>query len=126
MIFTRSALQRFIRNQVLIELEAVPRDSIVAKHAEGTSEYNKGNYSSWTEWWDENIDEPLTPPNGICPCCQRIIKENKSNYFVVGHIYDAHTREGYVCPVCNQCNTGMKKWSFLVPRKLLHERPKNL
>lgn len=126
MKFTESELHEFIRNQVLIELDTIPNNSIVAKHASGTSEFSKGKYSSWTEWWEDNIKEPLAPTSGICPCCQRKIIEDDSNSFVVGHIYDAHTRDGYVCPVCNQCNTGLKKWSFIVPKELLHERPKNL
>ena len=125
-VFTEEELCRFINNQVLIGLNDIPEGSIVAKHSVGTSDIDKGKYSSWAQWWEDNIVTPLKPSDSICPCCQRKIIEDDSNYFVVGHIHDAHSNKGYVCPVCNQCNTAMKKWEFLVAKSMLHERPKNL
>ena len=124
--YTQSAILRFIHDQVFILLNDIPDNCIVAKHAKGTSNINKGKYRSWTEYWKDNIKAPLAPPDNICPCCKRKIIESESNYFVVGHIYDVNTRKGYLCPVCNECNVKMKKWSFIVAKTFLQKRPKNL
>lgn len=124
--FTKHELKNFLRNQVAILFNRIPESCIVVKHSPNTSGYDKGGYASWTDWWKENIKEPVAPTNNICPCCQRTIVKNVSNYFVVGHIYDAHSRKGYLCPVCHQCNVSMKKWKFLAPKELIRERPKNL
>lgn len=122
--YTINELHRFILNQIKIKFNLIPDDCIIVKHSSNTADIDKGKYSSWTKWWEDTIKLPLEPPSNICPCCQRTIINNRHNYFVVGHIYDIRSSKKYVCPVCNQCNTGMKKWKFLVPKALVHSRPK--
>lgn len=122
--FDESSLIRFICMQVTIMFKAIPTSMVVCRHMKKSNEISKGKYSSWTQWWKDNIMMPIVPKNKKCPCCQRIIKEDKSNYFVIGYVKVKNNK--YLTPVCNDCNVKMKKWKFLVNRDRLVDLPTNL
>ena len=126
MIIKETDLVEFVVMQVRITLKLIPKDSLCVIHSKGTANINKGKYSSWTEYWEDNIPDPIVPYNNICPCCRRTIVENNSNYFVVGHVEDSLTHEKYLLPLCNECNVKMKKWRFLAKKYRLHPVPTDL
>ena len=105
----------------------IPKDSICARHSIGTNAISKGDFHSWTEYWNEiSNDIPINPIGSICPCCKRRIIESKTNYFVIAHIEDINTHKMYLHPVCNDCNIKMKKWLFLAKKDRLLEAPTDL
>ena len=124
--FNESSLRRFILMQIKIMSNLVPSAMVVCGHMKGSDNLSKGKYSSWTQWWEENIIKPIVPSDKKCPCCQRLINEDKSNYFIIGHIVDIKNDTGYLCPICNECNVKMKKWRFLVNKNRLVELPTDL
>ncbi len=127
MTFKEGELRAFIKMQVQIELDVTPRDSICVKHSVGTDNINKGEYNSWKEYWKDNDkDIPVVPRGSVCPCCKRKIQETESNYFVIAHIEDVKTHKMYLHPVCNDCNTKMKKWRFFAKKDRLLEAPTDL
>lgn len=126
MIFKESEFKNFIAMQVKISMGKFPPNYLLVKHSTGTSNINKGKYSSWTDYWQKNMSEPLTPDKNVCPCCKRKIIENESNYFVIGHVEDVNSHEKYLLPLCNDCNVKMKKWSFLANKERLRPIPTNL
>lgn len=107
-------LLKFVEMQVRIILNIVSENETIVAHTPNTSKLDKGKWSSWSDAWKEIYKTPIAPPNNICQCCCRKIKETESNYFVVGHVTECKTKRHYLHPVCNQCNTGMKNYKFLV------------
>lgn len=127
MVFKEKEFKSFIEMQVRIRMGKIPKDSICVKHSVGTDDISKGRYQSWTDYWNENSKGmPLIPDDYVCPCCKRRISESASNYFVIAHIEDIHTHRMYLHPVCNDCNTKMKKWLFFAKRDRLLDAPTDL
>ena len=112
---------QFVLSQVQIRLGYIPVYKTVVTHTPNTSKLDKGKWSSWSEAWKEVYHIPVNPEDNICRCCCRKIKESSSNYFVVGHVTECETEQHYLHPVCNQCNTGMKKYKFIVDKKDLRK-----
>lgn len=127
MEFKENEFQSFIKMQIQIALGKIPKDSICVKHSVGTDDLSKGGFHSWTEYWNEKSNgKPINPNGSVCPCCNRKILESESNYFVIAHIEDINTHKMYLHPVCNDCNTKMKKWRFFAKRDRLLEAPTDL
>lgn len=119
-----SEFKRFITMRIKIILNFIPNNAIVVKHLPKSSKLSKGKYSSWSEYWRDEIKTPIQPSNNICPCCQRVIFENSSNYFIIGHIYDVKNKKNkYLHPVCNECNVGLKRSKFIVNKKDIKPMP---
>lgn len=126
MNFKKYELAAFFEMQSQIKNGNIPKDSLCVIHSEGTANISKGKYSSWTEYWKDNIPDPIVPYENICPCCRRIIVENDSNYFVIGHVEDSLSHEKYLLPLCNECNVKMNEWKFLAKKDRLHPIPTDL
>lgn len=126
MVFKEAEFNAFVKMQAQIKLGRLPKDLICVSHASGTTKIEKGKYSSWTEYWKDIIREPIIPPKNVCPCCKRVIKEDKSNYFVIGHVEDSSSHRQYLLPLCNDCNVKMKKWPFFARKNKLHPIPTDL
>ena len=61
--FDESSLIRFICMQVTIMFKAIPTSMVVCRHMKKSNEISKGKYSSWTQWWKDNIMMPIVPKN---------------------------------------------------------------
>ena len=76
----------------------------IVKHVSGSTHLDKiGGYSSPSEYWENNYDEPIQPKDCICTSCMKYRKE-----FVVGHVENIEHTKMRLYPVCKHCNDTYK------------------
>ena len=122
--FTAKELYRFFRIHTKIVLNLIPNDFVVVKHMKGSTDLPKGEYESWSDWWNDRVKRPIGYEDEICPCCQRHIIPDKHNYFIIAHVIpqnDPNTIS--LLPVCNECNVKLKHYPFIVQESWLKPMP---
>ena len=122
--FTGKELYRFFRMHTKIVLNLIPNDFVVVKHMKGSTDLPKGEYKSWSDWWNRRVKTPIGYEDEICPCCQRHIIPNKHNYFIIAHVIPKNN-SNKICllPVCNECNVKLKSFPFLAKKSWLEPMP---
>lgn len=126
--FSEASFFRFYKMQLLISLsdflgkKVLPNGCTIVNHMRDSSKLEKGKYKTWTEYWEDKYDDSVKPENELCTCCQRFIKETKSNYFVVGHVVTSNN-EKFIYPICNECNVKMKNFRFFAAKNKLRPIP---
>lgn len=79
--------------------------TISVKHMPDSSKYKAKKFSSWKEFWEDAKKGEMTFPTHRtkCECCGEITNPED---FVGAHIVNVHnSREMYIYPLCNSCNS---------------------
>ena len=79
--------------------------TISVKHMPDSSKYKPKSFSSWKEFWEAAKKGEMTFPTQKtkCECCGEVVNPGD---FVGAHIVSVHnSREMYIYPLCNTCNS---------------------
>lgn len=72
----------------------------IVMHMPESSSFKPKHFDSWKEYWEAKNENNFPINSSSCDCCYR-----KSSKFVGCHVIDIRTKEVFIYPACERCNS---------------------